>query len=69
MEPKDQNTVEFVQLVERGCGIDVHKSLIVATIKGTGIKEETRSFDGLTTSIETLRDWLLENQITHETNI
>lgn len=65
METTDQNTVEFVQLVERGCGIDVHKSVIVATIKGTGIKEETRSFDGFTASIEALRDWLLEHKITH----
>lgn len=65
METTNRNTVEFVQLVERGCGIDVHKSLIVATIKGTGIKEETKSFDGFTASIEALRDWLLEHKITH----
>lgn len=65
METTDRNLVEFAQLVEKGCGIDVHKSVIVATIKGTGIKEETRSFDGFTASIESLRDWLLESKITH----
>lgn len=65
METRKHKTVEFEQYIERGCGIDVHKSVIVATIKGTGIKEETRSFDGFTASIEGLRDWLLENKITH----
>jgi hypothetical protein len=34
-----EKVVEFEQLIERGCGIDVHKSLLVATIRGTGIKE------------------------------
>lgn len=57
--------VEFEQVIERGCGIDVHKSIIVATIKGTGIREETRSFDGFTHSIEQLRDWLLANKVSH----
>lgn len=58
-------SIEFEQIVERGCGIDVHKSIIVATIRGTGIKEETRDFDGFTESIEEMRDWLLEKKITH----
>jgi len=58
-------TVNFDQLIKRGCGIDVHKHLIVATIKGEGIREETRSYDGFTGSLEQLRDWLKENGITH----
>ncbi len=57
--------IEFEQIVERGCGIDVHKSVIVATIRGTGIKEETRTFSGFTFSIEEMRDWLKINDITH----
>lgn len=57
--------IEFEQLIERGCGIDVHKKLLVATIRGVGIKEETREFDGFTESIESMRDWLVENKITH----
>lgn len=60
-----QEIVSFEQIVERGCGIDVHKKTIVATIRGTGIKEETRSYDGFTSSIENLRDWLLEKKISH----
>lgn len=58
-------TVNFDQLIARGCGIDVHKNLIVATIKGEGIREETRCCDGFTESLEQLRDWLKENGITH----
>lgn len=41
------------------------KSILVATIRGLGITEETRTFNGLTQSIESLRDWLKENGITH----
>ncbi len=61
----EKSQIEFEQIVERGCGIDVHKSIIVATIRGTGIKEETRTFNGFTSSIEELRDWLKTNNITH----
>lgn len=57
--------IEFEQIIERGCGIDVHKKIIVATIRGTGIKEQTRTFDGFTESIEKMRDWLKLNNITH----
>lgn len=57
--------ISFEQIVERGCGIDIHKKIIVCTIKGTGIKEATRTFDTFTESIESLRGWLLENKITH----
>lgn len=58
-------TIEFEQVIEKGCGIDVHKKIIVATIRGLGIREETRSFDGFTESIEKMRDWLKSNKITH----
>ena len=57
--------ISFEQVIERGCGIDIHKSILVATIRGIGIVEETRTFDGFTQSIEALRDWLKENGITH----
>ena len=57
--------IEFEQVIERGCGIDIHKMVLVATIRGIGIIEETRSFNGFTESIEELGEWLKENQITH----
>lgn len=58
-------TINFEQIVERGCGIDVHKKTLVATVKGTGIKEQTRSFDTFTPCIEEMRDWLKPLGITH----
>ena len=33
--------VSFKQVVTRGCGLDVHKKLVVATIDGEGIKKQT----------------------------
>jgi len=63
MENKEY--IAFEQQINRGCGIDVHKSILVASIGGIGISEETRSFNGFTESIEELRNWLKANEITH----
>lgn len=57
--------VEFPQLIARGCGLDVHKDTVVASIKGTGIHEETRTFATFTRDLEALCDWLKSHQITH----
>lgn len=57
--------IDFEQIVDRGCGIDVHKKIIVATIKGEGIIETTKTYKCFTASIEELRDWLKINNITH----
>lgn len=57
--------IEFEQIVERGCGIDIHKKVLVATIRGKGLKEQTRSYSSFTNSIEDLRDWLKEQKISH----
>jgi transposase len=59
------NVVEFPQIVERGCGLDVHKESVVASIKGTGIIEETRTFGTFTCDLLALGLWLKENQVTH----
>jgi len=64
METQQKN-ITFEQVIECGCGIDVHKSVVVATIRGADIKEETRTFDAFTESLEALRDWLKDNRITH----
>ena len=62
---KENQYIEYEQVIERGCGIDIHKMILVATIRGIGIKEETRTFSGFTESIEEMGEWLKENQITH----
>lgn len=60
-----EKSITFEQVIDKGCGIDVHKKVLVATIRGSDIKEETRSFDSFTENIEALRDWLKESGITH----
>lgn len=57
--------VSFRQVVSRGCGLDVHKKVVVATIDGEGIKKQTREFSTVTSSLKELRDWLLEHEVTH----
>ena len=57
--------VSFEQIVSRGCGIDVHKKTVVATIDGEGLERTTREFETFTSSLTELKDWLTGNMITH----
>ena len=63
MKPKDY--VEFEQIVERGCGMDVHKETVVVTIQGKGIKTVTKSYSTFTGSLIKLKEWLKKHGITH----
>ena len=58
-------TVNFEQVVSRGCGLDVHKEMVVATIDGEGLKRSTREFGTFTRSLTELKEWLLENGVTY----
>ena len=62
---ENKKVVEFEQVVECGCGMDVHKDLIVATIQSKVIKNETKSFKTFTSSLIKLKEWLFENCVTH----
>lgn len=57
--------VNFTQVVRRGCGIDIHRDVAVATIGGEGITTETRSYKTFSSSLTELREWLIENGVTH----
>jgi transposase len=57
--------VTFEQIVQRGCGLDVHKQTVVATIDGEGLKHETREFSATTRSLTELKEWLVKEGITH----
>lgn len=59
------STVTFDQLILRGCGIYVHKDVVLATISGEGLKTETRSYKTFSSSLTELKEWLLSNGITH----
>jgi len=57
--------IKFTQVVSVGCGIDVHKDIIVATIqKGNDILE-TREYNAFTSSLKSLSDWCKEEKVTH----
>ena len=58
-------TVPFEQVILRGCGIDVQKDMVVATISGEGLKTETRSYKTFSSSLTELKEWLLSSGITH----
>jgi len=61
----ENSKIEFDQVVAVGCGLDVHKNSVVATVGGHGIEEETRAFETFTESLEQLRIWLKQMGVTH----
>lgn len=60
-----KQAISFEQLIERGCGMDVHKESVVACIQGTGLKAETRTFTTYTNDLHALSQWLKDNKVTH----
>ncbi len=58
-------SIAFPQIIERGCGLDVHKETIVATVKGSGIDEHTLTFGTFTSEIVSLAGWLSDLGVTH----
>ena len=62
---KQTQEISFEEVVGRGCGLDVHKKEIVATVSGTGIESETRTFQSTTRSLTELKEWLLALGVTH----
>ncbi len=59
------SVIEFPQIIERGCGLDVHQQNVVATIRGKDIELTTRTFGTFTSELEQLTCWLQNNGITH----
>jgi len=43
--------VSFTQVVQRGCGVDVHRDEAVATIVGEGLNTEPRSYKTFSSSL------------------
>jgi len=57
--------IKFSQVVKVGCGIDVHKDLITATIRKSNDDLETKEFNAYTSSLKSLRDWCKQEGVTH----
>jgi len=60
-----EESIIFPQMVEIGCGLDVHKSTVVATVNGQGLRKETREYSTFTSSLIELRTWLQSVGVTH----
>ncbi len=58
------SNIEFEQVIDRGCGLDVHRDTVVATVMGKGIKTETRTFATTTSSLNELGVWLESLKVT-----
>ncbi|MFV8376762.1 IS110 family transposase [Flavobacterium sp. LB1P71] len=58
-------TVQFEQLISVGCGIDVHKDVIVATIRKSNKDYQTKSFSAFTSSLIDLKDWCKSEGVSH----
>lgn len=61
----ESSHISFEQVVSCGCGLDVHQENVVATIRGDGLEEQTRTFKTFTSSLRDLVTWLQEFGITH----
>lgn len=57
--------IDFEQLISVGCGIDVHKDVIVATVRRSSKDCGTRQFTAHTSSLTELRDWCREEGVSH----
>ncbi|WP_035456802.1 IS110 family transposase, partial [Algoriphagus terrigena] len=57
--------IEFPQLIERGCGLDVHRDTVVATVSGKDLPEQTLTFATHTQDLEKLIGWLQNQGVTH----
>lgn len=52
-------------VVDKGCGLDVHKKQVSACINGRGLKKEIRTYSTMTNDLVKMKKWLKENGITH----
>ena len=59
-----KSNIEYEQVIDRGCGLDVHRDTVVATVMGKGIKTETRTFGTTTSSLNELGVWLESLNVT-----
>jgi transposase len=58
------------QLIERCCGLDVHKATVSACVRvtqrpGGEVKQEVRTFATTSPELLALREWLSEQRVTH----
>ena len=52
-------------IIDKGCGLDVHKDTVAACVMGSGIKKEIRTFRTMTGDLCKMKEWLTDKGITH----
>jgi transposase len=60
-----QKAIQYQQVIGVGCGLDVHKDTIVATIRSSSNDYATKEFGSFTSSLTDLRDWCKQAGVTH----
>lgn len=50
------SVVLYTQVLLRGCSMNIHKKVVVATVQGKGIPKDFRSYNTFTSSLTQLRD-------------
>lgn len=56
---------QFPIIIHRGCGMDVHKDTVVATIRGVDIAKETKTFLTFSEDLVEMVCWLQNHGVTH----
>ena len=56
---------ELPIILSCGCGLDVHKDTVVASIKGRDIEAQTKTFSIFTDDLYLLAGWLQDHGISH----
>ena len=52
-------------IVERGCGLGIHKETVVDCVMGKDIKKEIKTYGTMTNDLLGLKKWLKEEGVTH----
>ncbi|MCL4557491.1 MAG: IS110 family transposase [Deltaproteobacteria bacterium] len=52
-------------IIDKGCGLDVHKETVVACVMGSGIKKEIRTYSTMTGELYKMKEWLKGLGVTH----
>lgn len=50
------SVVLYTQVLLRGCSMNIHKKVVVATVQGKWFPKESRSYNSFTSSLTQLRD-------------
>ena len=53
------SVVQYTQVLSRGCSMNIHKKVVVATVQGKGIPKKSRSYNTFTSSLTQSRDQLV----------